>query len=121
MSAESISVERLAAQVRPEDEAGILAATEAKLHGDRRLHAASSLLHNIRLLFRMVRDRTFTLTWGSRAVILGALVYFVLPTDATPDYLPLVGYIDDTVIVGWVIKRLAAEIERYKEHALLHS
>jgi uncharacterized membrane protein YkvA (DUF1232 family) len=120
MSAESISAARLASQVRPEDEAGILAATEAKL-ADRRLHAASSLLHNVRLLFRMLRDRTFHLTWGSRAAILGALVYFVLPTDATPDFLPGVGYIDDTVIVSIVIKRLAAEIERYKEHKLLHS
>jgi uncharacterized membrane protein YkvA (DUF1232 family) len=37
--------------------------------------------------------------------------------DATPDFIPIIGYIDDTLIVGMVIKRLASEIERYKAHA----
>lgn len=103
--------------VRPEDEAGILDRTDKKLERNRSLHAASTLLHNIRLLVRMVRDRSFDMTWATRGAILGALLYFVIPTDATPDFLPVIGYLDDTAIVGLVIRRLAREIERYKEHA----
>lgn len=102
--------------VRPEDEAGILVRTDEKLKNDRSLHATSTLLHNIRLLVRMLRDRSFDMTWASRGAILGALLYFIIPTDATPDYIPVIGYLDDTAIVGLVIRRLAREIERYKEH-----
>lgn len=109
--------DRITSQVRPEDEARIVASTEAKLANVSKLHAASTLIHNIRLLFRMLRDSSFHLSWASRGIILGALLYFLLPTDATPDFIPVVGYIDDTLIVGMVIKRLASEIERYKAHA----
>lgn len=103
-------------ELTPEDEAGILSRTEQRLRTDKRLHAASTLLHNVRTLFRMLRDPSFHLAWPTRAVILGALVYFLLPTDATPDYIPIIGYVDDTVIVGMVIKRLAREIERFRDH-----
>lgn len=102
--------------VRPEDEAGILRQTEAKIGRDRSLHATSTLLHNIRLLVRMLRDRSFEMTWATRGAILGALLYFIMPIDATPDYLPVIGYLDDTAIVSLVIRRLAREIDRYKEH-----
>ena len=103
--------------VRPEDEAGVLSRTDEKLRDDRSLRATNSLLHNVRLLVRMLRDRSFDMTWASRGAILGALLYFVIPTDATPDYLPVIGFVDDAAILGLVIRRLAREIERYKEHA----
>lgn len=103
--------------VEPGDEEEILRKTESKLQrAERTANAASSLLQNIRLLFRMVRDRSFHMTWASRAAILGALLYFVIPTDATPDFIPIIGYLDDTMVVGLVVRRLAREIERYKEH-----
>lgn len=106
---------RLPTDVRPEDEDAILAQTEERLRSDTRLHAAATLLRNIGLLFRMLRDKSFAMQWSSRALILGGLLYFLLPMDATPDYIPFVGYIDDTLIIGWVIKRLASEIQRYRE------
>ena len=109
--------DHITSQVRPEDEARIAASTEAKLTSVSKLHAASTLIHNIRLLFGMLRDSSFHLSWASRGIILGAFLYFVLPVDATPDFIPIIGYIDDTLIVGMVIKRLASEIERYKAHA----
>lgn len=99
-----------------EDVESVIQRTETKLRKERRLHSASELLHNLRLLIRMLRDRSFDLTWGTRGVILGALLYFIIPTDATPDFIPFVGYLDDTAIVAAVIKRLSREIDRYKEH-----
>lgn len=110
--------DHITSQVRPEDEARIVASTEAKLASVSTLHAASTLIRNIRLLFRMLRDSSFHLSWASRGIILGALLYFLLPTDAAPDFIPIVGYLDDTLVVGMVIKRLASEIERYKAHGI---
>lgn len=117
MKAAERSFTELTSSVRPEDEHRIMASAEAKLGNTKGLHAASTLIHNIRLLFRMLRDQSFHMSWASRGIILGALLYFVLPTDATPDFIPLIGYVDDTLIVGMVIKRLAAEIDRYKQQA----
>jgi uncharacterized membrane protein YkvA (DUF1232 family) len=112
------SVREIASSVRPEDEADILARTEAKLHADVHVHAFRTLLVNVRMLIRMLGDRTFALAWSTKALILAALVYFVLPTDLTPDVIPIVGYVDDTLVIGWVVKRLAHEIERYAHHRL---
>jgi uncharacterized membrane protein YkvA (DUF1232 family) len=33
-----------------------------------------------------------------RAAIMGALAYFILPTDAVPDFLPALGFTDDATI-----------------------
>lgn len=105
--------------IRPEDEDGILERAKAKLGSRTAIHAASTLLRNVGTLYRMMTDQRFSMQWSTRAMILGALVYFILPTDATPDFIPVVGYFDDTLIVGWVIKRLAREIDRYR-HQIAH-
>lgn len=118
MSSESITVQGLASQIKPEDEVGILRAAQQKLRSEATLKGVTTLLRNVRILFRMVRDGSFSMTWATRALVLGGLTYFVLPTDAAPDYLPLIGYIDDTLVIGWLIKRLSSEIDRYKQHVL---
>ena len=96
------------------NEEDIIAQTGKRLHTDKKLHAAGTLLHNIRLLFRMLRDGNFKMELASRALIMGGLIYFLLPLDATPDYIPILGYVDDTVIIGVIIKRLSSEIDRYR-------
>src|SRR5690606_22094586 len=35
-----------------------------------------------------------------RMAILGALAYFVLPTDAIPDFLPIAGFTDDAAVLA---------------------
>jgi uncharacterized membrane protein YkvA (DUF1232 family) len=120
MKAARQSFDGIATSVRPDDEAHSLASTDAKLRSAASaLKAAGVLVRNINVLFRMVRDGSFHMSWASRGMILAALLYFVMPIDATPDIIPIVGYLDDSVVVGMVIKRLAAEIARYKSHISL--
>ena len=45
-----------------------------------------------------------------KAVLLGALAYFVLPTDLIPDYLPMIGYTDDAAVLAAAIKLVASHI-----------
>jgi uncharacterized membrane protein YkvA (DUF1232 family) len=33
-----------------------------------------------------------------KAVLLGAIAYFILPTDLIPDYIPVIGFIDDAAV-----------------------
>lgn len=45
-----------------------------------------------------------------KAALVGAIAYFVLPTDAIPDVLPLIGYADDAAMLAAAIRLVAAHI-----------
>ena len=45
-----------------------------------------------------------------RAVLLGALAYFVLPFDAIPDFLAGIGFTDDVTILAATIAMVGAHI-----------
>lgn len=39
-----------------------------------------------------------------KAALIAALAYFVLPTDAIPDMLPVIGYTDDAAVLAAALK-----------------
>src|SRR5262249_2770001 len=45
-----------------------------------------------------------------KASLVGALAYFLLPTDAIPDVLPVLGFTDDAAILAAAIKLMASHI-----------
>jgi uncharacterized membrane protein YkvA (DUF1232 family) len=45
-----------------------------------------------------------------KASLLGALAYFILPFDAVPDFLPVLGYTDDAAVLVTAIRLVAAHI-----------
>lgn len=45
-----------------------------------------------------------------RAALWGALAYFILPFDAIPDYLPLIGYADDATVLATAIRVVASHM-----------
>jgi uncharacterized membrane protein YkvA (DUF1232 family) len=45
-----------------------------------------------------------------RAALIGALAYFVLPTDAVPDVLPLIGYTDDAAVLAVAFRLVTSNI-----------
>jgi uncharacterized membrane protein YkvA (DUF1232 family) len=45
-----------------------------------------------------------------KAVLLGAIAYFVLPVDLIPDYLPVVGYTDDAAVLAGAIKLVSSHL-----------
>ncbi len=47
------------------------------------------------------------------ASIIAAIVYFVSPIDLIPDFIPIVGYIDDVFIIGLVIRSVKADLDRF--------
>jgi uncharacterized membrane protein YkvA (DUF1232 family) len=48
--------------------------------------------------------------------ITAALLYFVMPIDVIPDFLPLVGFADDLAIVVWVGKAIKEELDAFEKH-----
>jgi uncharacterized membrane protein YkvA (DUF1232 family) len=45
-----------------------------------------------------------------KATLVGALAYFVLPLDAIPDVLPVIGFTDDAAVLATAIKLVASHI-----------
>jgi uncharacterized membrane protein YkvA (DUF1232 family) len=45
-----------------------------------------------------------------RAVLLGALAYFVIPFDGVPDLLPMLGFADDAAMLAAAMKLVIASI-----------
>jgi uncharacterized membrane protein YkvA (DUF1232 family) len=45
-----------------------------------------------------------------KATLVGALAYFVLPVDAIPDVLPVIGFTDDAAVLATAIKLVASHI-----------
>jgi uncharacterized membrane protein YkvA (DUF1232 family) len=46
-----------------------------------------------------------------KAVLVGAIVYFITPDDLIPDYLPIIGYADDAAVFGIAIKLMSSHIK----------
>jgi uncharacterized membrane protein YkvA (DUF1232 family) len=45
-----------------------------------------------------------------RAVLLGALAYFVMPIDVVPDLLPVLGFADDAAVLAAAVKLVSDAI-----------
>ena len=45
-----------------------------------------------------------------QAMLIGAIGYFVLPFDAIPDMLPILGFTDDAAVVAGVIRLVTSHI-----------
>ena len=53
-----------------------------------------------------------------RMTLLAALGYFVLPIDALPDIMPLLGFTDDAAVIAALIATLGANIrKRHRDQA----
>jgi uncharacterized membrane protein YkvA (DUF1232 family) len=46
---------------------------------------------------------------------LAALLYFLLPLDAIPDFILALGMIDDFAILAWVARHFREELDRYRD------
>ncbi len=46
-----------------------------------------------------------------KAVLVGAMVYFVVPDDLIPDYIPVIGYADDAAVLATAFKVVSSHIK----------
>jgi uncharacterized membrane protein YkvA (DUF1232 family) len=49
---------------------------------------------------------------AAKGIMMGALAYFVLPTDAIPDVLAGIGFTDDAAVIAAVIATLGAHVKK---------
>ncbi len=52
---------------------------------------------------------------GTIVLIVGGLLYFLSPIDAILDAIPVLGLLDDAVVLGWVFGQVRAELDTFRE------
>jgi len=72
-------------------------------------------MNQLEVLIDMVTDRGWGLEGEDLERVLSALSYFCEPVDMIPDDTPVLGYIDDAIIIEIVCKELEHEIQAFKE------
>ena len=110
-------LERRAEKVSPRDLSELMEKLKAKVSDlkdlEEGLHWIGTLIGRAKLLYGMIRDSEFHIDLKSKLMIAAGLIYFVLPTDLTPDFIPGIGYVDDAVVLGTLWKLVSGELERY--------
>lgn len=84
---------------------------------DGRLRDALRVLPDVlRLAARLARDAS--LPRGLRLRLWLLLAYLAVPIDLVPDFIPVIGYADDAVLVVWTLRSVArlAGVEAVERH-----
>jgi uncharacterized membrane protein YkvA (DUF1232 family) len=51
--------------------------------------------------------------WKTIVLSLATVIYFLNPFDVAPDFIPGIGYLDDAVVLGFVVNSIKKELERF--------
>ncbi|NPA68516.1 MAG: DUF1232 domain-containing protein [Chlorobi bacterium] len=80
-----------------------------------------SLYEDIKLLVSLIKDyfngNYKNIPYWSVAAITFSLLYFLNPADIFPDFIPLVGFIDDGLILSVCYKMVKKDLDEYKAWA----
>ena len=81
--------------------------------------AVKESIGQFEVAFRMVKAHVTNEYKGISNRTLGMLVlgllYFVLPLDFLPDFIPVIGYVDDLTVIVAIFKSLSSDIEKFLE------
>jgi uncharacterized membrane protein YkvA (DUF1232 family) len=74
-----------------------------------------SRMRKLNTMIGMVHDKAWGLTDAERKEVLSALTYFCDPNDAIPDDIPVLGFLDDAIMIELVVEELKHELDAYED------
>jgi uncharacterized membrane protein YkvA (DUF1232 family) len=72
-----------------------------------------ALMAFIRLVLAWVRGEYRDISTKTVVMIVAAIIYFVTPFDAVPDFIPWLGFTDDLTFVLFVLARVREELDKF--------
>jgi len=75
------------------------------------------ILGTMKTFIRMVkayRSGQYEIPWITILMIVAALIYFIVPLDALPDFIPITGYIDDFGVIMTIYKKFNEDIVAFQ-------
>lgn len=78
---------------------------------------AGVLYEDIKLLINLLKDWISKdyreVPMGTVVSLLAGVIYFVNPFEIMPDYIPLIGYIDDAFLLSLIIRQFNRDMQKY--------
>ena len=79
----------------------------------------ADFLEDVKTFFSMLKDfftkRYTDVPVGTIMAIAGSLLYVLSPIDLIPDFLPVIGMVDDAAIIALCLKFVQADLEKYRQ------
>lgn len=76
--------------------------------------AGSKVTYYVLLLYNVMNNKSTPVR--AKLTIAAALGYFILPTDAIPDLLPVLGFTDDLGVLMFALKKVADHVTPEIKH-----
>lgn len=74
-------------------------------------------LESVKVMVRMTaafaRGEYRSVSLESMGLIIAALLYFVMPLDALPDFILMLGLTDDAALLAWTLSVVKDEVEKF--------
>ncbi len=67
-----------------------------------------------RMVQAYMRGDYRVIPWKSLLLLVAGILYFVMPLDLLPDFIPLAGYLDDLSIMLWIFQAIKTDIEDFE-------
>jgi len=77
---------------------------------------SKSWYEDFKLLYNMITDSGYKISGYTKVVITGALAYVIFPVDIIPDFIPVIGWLDDIFVINMTINSIKDEVENYKRY-----
>lgn len=101
----------------PEKVKKLMDDVEEKIKDDQHRGPLGEMWKYLTTLIRLVKayfSGKYTIVpWESIALALTAIIYFVSPVDLIPDFIPVVGYLDDAFVIAFVVKAIKADLDNF--------
>ena len=65
-------------------------------------------------MLKAVAKGSYRLRKETLILVAGAVLYFVIPIDVIPDFIPVAGFVDDAAVIAWVVKTCKTEIDLFR-------
>ena len=79
--------------------------------------ALKRVLDGVKELYSLFNDSIkgkYKLHPVTLGIISGGLLYFIIPTDFIPDFIPVTGFVDDLAVLTTIINCLKDELKKYR-------
>lgn len=85
---------------------------------DGRKSQVADFFNRIRVFVRMIKAylrgdyRVFP--WKMLVMMVAGIIYFVMPLDILPDFIPVTGFLDDITVILWIFNMFKKEIDEFE-------
>ena len=80
------------------------------------------LFRNRRTLWQMIREvlsGRYRMSWLTTVVVVVSIAYIIYPFDLIPDFIPVLGWLDDGAVLYLLLWRLVKETHRYNRYKVM--